>query len=208
VLYKIIFSVLTDKGLERVRTHIPYPIYVGLLTFTLAIPIITTIFVLNGSIPTFSLKQLISVFFAIIFFSLLVGGVLALFLGLLMLLGKLSGYKPYEYNWVNIDEFTAETIGDKIKGLSEKLGFETCWYEKKLGYVSVRGLELESNSSFHQADNFPIRLVYTIKRQKTGLVNCKLKLETRTITLWDTGETKRLGNLGGYFVNNKLLPNE
>lgn len=196
---------MTSKKLERIRAIVPFPVYISVLVFVLSVPVVLLSIFFNTGIFAFLPPQLLVTLFSSLMVSILGAAGTFLLYGSLAMLGFVSGYRSFKYTWHKINEHEVERIVDRAKYLLESAGFEIYWFAKDTGFVGVKGMEKESETLIHKGDNFPVRAYFRINKFSGGFYRADIKLENRTVVVWDTGEKRHLENLGKNLLHDDPL---
>jgi hypothetical protein len=175
-----IFKVLTHPALERFRAWIPYPLYVSLVTFIFAIPMAAL------TAPAWQEAILMPPIGA---------AVVGALIGLLALGGRLSGYCPHQTNWEVMESDAAPRLSQRLRDTAQAQGFQILWHAPGGDFVAVWGLELEARVATHKGNEAPIRLVFHLSGPPSRQ-RARLRVEGRTVVLWDTGERARVESIG------------
>ena len=174
-----IFTLLTNPKLERYRVYIPYPIYVGFITSILCTPLFV-VFLLRGA--PWQHAVLAPVMCGAIIFSLNF---------VLSIGGFVSGYRPFKMKWENSEEHEILMRSRRLMDACKAYGFDIVWTNEKGSFVAVLGLALEAKEVGHAGTEVPVRV--SLMSSARGSV---LKVQGRTVVLWDTGEKERMKSIG------------
>ena len=195
----LVYKILTHPSLERFRARIPHPIYSGLVALVASIPVVllTGLTVKSPAkashdLPAAMLAVPPACFLAV-----------TLLFGILALVGWLSGYRPFAREWGNLAPGDAESLLLRCMANAEALGFSTFWQKESAGFVAVLGMEREGKNAFHSGSNVPVRASFFLSEMNTPRARAGLKLEVRTVVLWDTGECQRVRALGEAVIANE-----
>lgn len=199
----LVFNLLTNRRLERLRGTIPYPLYAGLVTLLLAFPLMLPLVFserspLGGGGLPFALRWVLA--------ALLPAGVITGMLSLLATLGFLSGYRPFRYCWSRQTPADARALVDRLLAVARWMRFDMTWVDPKKGFVGVLNMEHEGGAPLHSSTDAPVRIVVGLRGMDSMEAEICLRLEIRTLVVWDSGERKRLEEMGQRFVANLSPP--
>ena len=191
-----VLKILINPALERFRVWIPYPLYISFVTFVYGVPINAVIIVLLD-FPWF--------------IGLLIPSIGAVAIGALTTLfafgGLISGYRPYKTRWTIIDPNASQLLFERLLNASKDCGFEIVWHNSESGFVGVLGMELEARKAIHKGPETPVRVSFRLADSATLWQYAMLKVEVRTVVLWDTGERSRMDSLGKEIVHRAAVDN-
>lgn len=190
----LVFNLLTNRRLERFRGVIPYPLYTGLVTLLLAIPLMLPMVFSErsplggGGLPFPACWALAS---------LMPAGVIAGMMSLLALVGFISGHRPFRHAWIRLTPQEAAVLFERLLTVARWMGFDITWSDPGKGFVGVLNMEQEGSAALHSSDKAPVRIVVHLRDTDSMNAEVRLKLQIRTLVVWDTGEKARLQELGG-----------
>ncbi len=198
-----IFGVLTNPSLERMRTYIPYPIYAGLVAAFFAVPCV--VLQLVPHFPTGdpgAASSLSGVLLSVPVISFLAIATLST---LLSFGGWISGYRPFRKCWTHLSDEELSAAALRLRATAEAAGYRIAWSGAGGDFVGVSGMALEGNAALHSGSHFPVRVCLRTRR-RASRGEADLRLENRTVVLWDTGERARLAELGAALIAGANLP--
>jgi hypothetical protein len=182
------------RRLERFRARVPYFVITGVIAALLTVPPATLLLLaqalgyrgtpdmsLSRSWWTLALAPLgIAVLFAIIDAT-----------------GRVSGYRPFRRRWEHLSPHAAKDLSQRLLLAGRAEGFEPVWEDgEQGGFVAVRNMELETRRHVADGKTFPMRLSVFIVPADAAHVEVNLKLENRTVVVWDTGERETCRRIG------------
>ena len=194
----IIFTALTHPSLERLRTFIPYPIYAGTVAAVVSIPVFALKgFMLGGRFVSGSTGSWMDSFFFVPAASF---SAIAALMTLLSLGGLVSGYRPFRKKWDPLTDEEFRDVSARLVAAAEAEGYSIAWKRELGDFVGVMGIALERRSGPHPGNDFPVRISF-LSKSRFARREAELRLDNRTVVLWDTGERARLSALGAALLS-------
>ncbi len=188
---------LTSKQMEYLRILVPQPVYLGLVVFASTLPVFLVLMVLTG--PVAHAAKAIPV---LGFLLIPVAGSLGtmILFTLVRMLAWVSGYRPFLFYTEDLDEQRSEEMVSRLLAAALGEGFDLFWRSPQKGFIAVKGIEMEKAGQRDMSGaRFPIRCVCL--RSMNGMRHClKLRLQVRSIPVWNTGETRVLRELGARLI--------
>ena len=189
----LVFNLLTHRRLERIRGVVPYPLYTGLLTFVLALPLMLPMVFserspLGRSPLPFPVRWLAAA-------AIPAGVILGMMSGL-ALIGFISGHRPFRHRWARLTPRDAAELLGRLQAVARWVGFDVMWSDARKGFVGVLNMEAEAVQAFHDSDKAPVRIVVQVRGMDGVAAEVRLKLQILTLVVWDTGEKARLADMG------------
>ena len=181
-----VFSILTNRRLERYRVFIPYPLVTGLLTFLFAAPLILIRILTRPQ----DWRALIGIWIAA---PLMLGGLTTL----IAALGWLSGYRPFYACWDISDTNSMRQLAERLKEVAVKIGTDIMWEGPGGDFVGVIGMEREGRTATHSGTETPVRISLFFKSDKAIF-----RVTGRTVVIWDTGERERNASIAQTMIQN------
>jgi len=179
-----IFRVLTHPYTERVRVWMPYPLVLGIVTTVFAIPGGFIVYAVTGNAESGILIPFVCA---------------AAVMGLsevIALSGWISGYRPFVARWDSLHADRALALETGVRAAAEKRGFNIVWAKPRVGFVGVCGMEHEDRPAVLAPAQSPLRLSLLISSSRGAGCRVVVKLDVRTLVVWDTGEKARVTALG------------
>ena len=193
-MLKVVFRLQVHPRLERYRARVPYFLVTGLAAAMLVLPAASLVLLAQAlgyrGTPEVSLARtwwtlgLVPIGAALVF-------------GAIDGIGRASGYRPYRRSWQGLSAGAAKELSQRLLASAERLGFSSTWHDARSGaFVAVRNLAMEYRQQVPGALHFPMRLSVFVQSTDPAHVRVRLKLQNRTVVVWDTGERDTCRKVG------------
>ena len=196
-MIEFLLKLFTAPSLERYRARIPYPIFASIPWLVLFVIFLGAYS--YGHITHGPKKGGDENLWVLLLIPLTPAVLTIIGLSIVVIRGRLSGYKPFIFDWDTIGSSELSFLAERMLGAAKELGFQIVWQKPPTDFIGVLGIDLESKEKYHPGDNFPVRATFRTSAS-SGVARARLKLAVRTLVTRDTGETVRLAEIGNWLV--------
>ncbi len=195
---------LNEEGIAGLRARLPFSLFAGLVTVAFsAIPFALVVVhaQLLSTDPGFRER---AGWPAMILLPLFGGAMVTLLLGLIELVGWLSGYRAFRGSRVGVATPDAVRLITELEARAEAQGVVVKKRLARPGFVGVR-LSRRIIALFHETGDVPLLVAcrFVPRDEVSGEVVCLVK--SHTLVLWDTGERVACEKLGAALLGQSSL---